>query len=179
MLARRIAYKGDNVRVEIAVDYRELSLMAARLVARFILRESQPVLRPPYRQHPGGHVPGSGGVLPPGAAGFRPGHRVQLWTSTWGSRRSILGTSRATCAATCGIRWGWGPSGLISRRVPPRTGRRRWPPSGGEKVPKKAITMGIQTIMNAREILLLVSGRKKAGVLSQALTGPVTPEVPA
>jgi glucosamine-6-phosphate deaminase len=39
--------------------------------------------------------------------------------------------------------------------------------------------MGIQTIMNAREILLLVSGRKKAGVLSQALTGPVTPEVPA
>ena len=47
------------------------------------------------------------------------------------------------------------------------------------KVPQKAITMGIRTIMNAREILLLVAGEEKAGILARALQGPVTPEVPA
>lgn len=50
---------------------------------------------------------------------------------------------------------------------------------GVDRVPKKAITMGIRTIMNAREILLLVSGEEKAEVLSRALTGPITLEVPA
>jgi len=50
---------------------------------------------------------------------------------------------------------------------------------GLERVPKKAITMGIRTIMNAREILLLVSGVEKAEALSRALSGPITPEVPA
>lgn len=46
-------------------------------------------------------------------------------------------------------------------------------------VPKRAITMGIRTLMNAREILLLVSGEEKAPVLARALEGPVTPAVPA
>ena len=50
---------------------------------------------------------------------------------------------------------------------------------GLECVPKKAITMGIRTIMNARETLLLVSGVEKAEALSRALSGPITPEVPA
>ncbi|MGQ9700083.1 MAG: glucosamine-6-phosphate deaminase [Candidatus Bipolaricaulaceae bacterium] len=50
---------------------------------------------------------------------------------------------------------------------------------GLENVPKKAITMGIRTIMNAREILLLVSGEKKARIVARALEGPVTVEVPA
>lgn len=50
---------------------------------------------------------------------------------------------------------------------------------GPENVPRHAITMGIRTIMNARELLLLASGEEKAGVLSRALRGPVTPEVPA
>ncbi|MEM2046181.1 MAG: glucosamine-6-phosphate deaminase [Candidatus Bathyarchaeia archaeon] len=48
-----------------------------------------------------------------------------------------------------------------------------------EQVPRLAITMGIRTIMNAEEILLLASGAEKAGVLAQALEGPVTPAVPA
>lgn len=47
-----------------------------------------------------------------------------------------------------------------------------------EKVPKKAITMGIQTIMRARAILLCVSGEGKAEILKKVLTGPVTPKVP-
>ncbi len=50
---------------------------------------------------------------------------------------------------------------------------------GIENVPMRAITMGIKTIMRARKILLLVSGRQKAEVLVQALLGPVTPEIPA
>jgi glucosamine-6-phosphate deaminase len=48
-----------------------------------------------------------------------------------------------------------------------------------DKVPHKAITMGIRTIMNAKNILLLVSGAKKAPILARALLGPVVPEVPA
>lgn len=50
---------------------------------------------------------------------------------------------------------------------------------GLEKVPERAITMGIRTLMNARELFLLVSGEGKAGVLSRVLRGPVSPEVPA
>ena len=50
---------------------------------------------------------------------------------------------------------------------------------GLERVPKLAITMGIRTIMNARELLLLVSGEEKREVLTRALTGPVTPRLPA
>ncbi len=48
-----------------------------------------------------------------------------------------------------------------------------------EEVPRQAYTVGIGTILAARRILLIVSGKEKAGILNQALFGPVTPEVPA
>ena len=48
-----------------------------------------------------------------------------------------------------------------------------------DEVPKQAYTMGIQTIMNAKKILILVSGEDKAETLKKALCGPVTPDVPA
>ncbi len=48
-----------------------------------------------------------------------------------------------------------------------------------DEVPRKALTMGIQTIMLARHILLVVSGEDKAEILKAALTGPITPKVPA
>ena len=48
-----------------------------------------------------------------------------------------------------------------------------------EEVPKKAITMGIKTIMNTRKILLLVSGANKAEIIHRALSGPVSEDVPA
>lgn len=48
-----------------------------------------------------------------------------------------------------------------------------------EDVPKYAITMGIQAIMQARHILLVVNGDNKAEILEKALFGPVTPSVPA
>jgi len=39
--------------------------------------------------------------------------------------------------------------------------------------------MGIETIMNSKEILLLVSGESKAEALAKLLNGEVTEEVPA
>lgn len=48
-----------------------------------------------------------------------------------------------------------------------------------DDVPKQAYTMGIGTIMAARKILLIVSGKEKAQILHDALCGPVTPGVPA
>lgn len=48
-----------------------------------------------------------------------------------------------------------------------------------EQVPRRALTMGIGTIMKARRILLLASGSDKKEILQRALYGPITPEVPA
>jgi glucosamine-6-phosphate deaminase len=48
-----------------------------------------------------------------------------------------------------------------------------------DQVPQQAITMGIGSIMQARKILLLVSGEEKRTILYKTLLGPVRPEVPA
>ncbi len=48
-----------------------------------------------------------------------------------------------------------------------------------DEVPWKAYTMGVGTIMQAREILVLVSGAQKAKILKEVMEGPVKPEVPA
>ena len=48
-----------------------------------------------------------------------------------------------------------------------------------EQVPRFALSMGIQSIMMAKNILLLASGSAKAQILNQALLGPITPDVPA
>ena len=48
-----------------------------------------------------------------------------------------------------------------------------------EDVPRQAYTMGIGTIMKAKKILLVASGEDKAEIIAKALTGPVTPRVPA
>jgi glucosamine-6-phosphate deaminase len=48
-----------------------------------------------------------------------------------------------------------------------------------DKVPKKAITMGIKSIMQARKLLLIANGPDKRDIVEKALHGPVTPMVPA
>ncbi len=48
-----------------------------------------------------------------------------------------------------------------------------------DEVPKRAITMGIKSIMQARQILVVVSGEDKAEIVKKAFYGPVVPEVPA
>jgi glucosamine-6-phosphate deaminase len=50
---------------------------------------------------------------------------------------------------------------------------------GIANVPKKAITMGVGTILKARKIVLLAWGENKAGIVRQAVEGPVTEFVPA
>lgn len=46
-------------------------------------------------------------------------------------------------------------------------------------VPRQAYTMGIGTIMSAKKILVVVSGKDKAEILSKIINGPITPQVPA
>ena len=48
-----------------------------------------------------------------------------------------------------------------------------------DEVPKSALSMGIGTIMRAKSILLLISGKDKAAIAEKALYGPVPPQVPA
>lgn len=48
-----------------------------------------------------------------------------------------------------------------------------------EEVPIYAITMGVGTIMEARKILLLANGKKKASAIAQAVEGPVTSMITA
>ena len=43
----------------------------------------------------------------------------------------------------------------------------------------RAVTLGLATIIAAREVVVLVSGQAKREPLARALDGPVTPEVPA
>jgi glucosamine-6-phosphate deaminase len=47
-----------------------------------------------------------------------------------------------------------------------------------EDVPKRAITMGIKSIMSAKKVLL-VAGADKKDIIERALFGPITPQVPA
>ena len=46
-------------------------------------------------------------------------------------------------------------------------------------MPKQAYTMGIKSIMQAKKIIIVVSGKDKADIVKKAFWGPVTPEVPA
>lgn len=48
-----------------------------------------------------------------------------------------------------------------------------------EEVPTQAYTMGIGTIMNAKKILMVVTGKDKADIVEKAFFGEVTPHVPA
>lgn len=46
-------------------------------------------------------------------------------------------------------------------------------------VPRQAYTMGVKNILDARRILLVVSGYDKADALKSMVEGPITPQVPA
>lgn len=51
--------------------------------------------------------------------------------------------------------------------------------SSMEDVPRQAYTMGIKTIMQAKKILIVVSGADKAAIVKEAFFGPITPKVQA
>ena len=48
-----------------------------------------------------------------------------------------------------------------------------------DEVPTHAATMGIKTVMNARQLVLIATGASKAEAVRATVCGPVTPEVPA
>ena len=49
----------------------------------------------------------------------------------------------------------------------------------GLPVPRTALTAGLDVLLAARRVVLLVSGSGKGEIVHRALEGPVTPEVPA
>lgn len=51
--------------------------------------------------------------------------------------------------------------------------------SQATKVPYKAVTMGIRTILSSRKLILIASGEKKKDILERALLGEVTADIPA
>jgi len=50
---------------------------------------------------------------------------------------------------------------------------------GIENVPKRAITMGVGTILDARKIIMMAFGENKAPIIARAVEGEVTPTVAA
>ena len=48
-----------------------------------------------------------------------------------------------------------------------------------DEVPRRALTMGMRAIMQARRVLVIVSGEDKAEAVKKSFAGPITPEVPA
>ncbi|MDT3662799.1 MAG: glucosamine-6-phosphate deaminase [Anaerobiospirillum sp.] len=51
--------------------------------------------------------------------------------------------------------------------------------ASADDVPRQAYTMGIRSIMHAKQVLLIASGKDKAEAIYKSFWGPVTPEVPA
>jgi glucosamine-6-phosphate deaminase len=48
-----------------------------------------------------------------------------------------------------------------------------------DQVPRYAITMGVGTILEARHLLLIANGKKKAGIVKAFIEGPITSMVTA
>ena len=75
-------------------------------------------------------------------------------------------------------------SALYSRTrvkaLTPTTIKQNGPFFGGEdKMPRRAITMGVGTILECRRCLLLATGESKAKVIAQAVEGPITSMISA
>jgi glucosamine-6-phosphate deaminase len=49
---------------------------------------------------------------------------------------------------------------------------------GEENVPRRALTMGVASILAARSIMVLAFGERKAPAVARSLKGPITAEVP-
>jgi glucosamine-6-phosphate deaminase len=50
---------------------------------------------------------------------------------------------------------------------------------GADRVPRRAITMGVGTILDSRRCLLLATGEEKASIVARAVEGPITAMVSA
>jgi glucosamine-6-phosphate deaminase len=75
-------------------------------------------------------------------------------------------------------------SALLSRTrvkaLSPVTLQQNAPFFGGvERMPHRALTMGVGTILDARRLMLLATGAEKAGIIARAVEGPITSMVSA
>lgn len=76
-------------------------------------------------------------------------------------------------------------SALMSRTrekaLSPRTRQQNAAMFGGDadRVPTRALTMGVGTILEARELLLLATGTAKAAIVAKAMEGPITAMISA
>ena len=50
---------------------------------------------------------------------------------------------------------------------------------GVEHVPRRALTMGVGTILDARRVLMIAFGENKANIIARAVEGEMTPAIPA
>jgi len=66
-------------------------------------------------------------------------------------------------------------------RLTPETRRSNAALFGGDPgaVPREALSMGMATILQARSIVLLATGRSKAGCVARVVNGPLTTDLPA
>lgn len=66
------------------------------------------------------------------------------------------------------------------KALTPTTLAQNAPLFGGEdKVPRRAITMGVGTIQECRRCLVLATGSEKAGIIARAVEGPITSMISA
>jgi glucosamine-6-phosphate deaminase len=67
------------------------------------------------------------------------------------------------------------------KALTPATLEQNAPMFGGDpaNVPRRAITMGVGTILDSRRCLMLVTGKSKASILAKAVEGPITAMVTA
>ncbi len=66
------------------------------------------------------------------------------------------------------------------KALTPTTLKQNAAPFGGEEhMPRRAITMGVGTILECRRCLLLATGESKANVIAQAVEGPITSMISA
>lgn len=68
------------------------------------------------------------------------------------------------------------PTRVVDITEATATGAHRY---GTDTEPARGMTMGLRSILDSREIWLLVTGSHKADILGQVLSGPVGPELPA
>ncbi len=66
---------------------------------------------------------------------------------------------------------------VLLTRASIKSNARYW--DNRELVPKRAFTLGLGTLYQAEQTLLLVSSEAKAKILAATLEGPIGPEVPA
>ncbi|GIP29964.1 glucosamine-6-phosphate deaminase [Paenibacillus sp. J23TS9] len=71
-----------------------------------------------------------------------------------------------------------GGTHVVELQEKTRTANARFFPSLAD-VPTQAVTMGVGSILKAKQILLLVRGEDKAEIVKRALKGPITSQCPA